>query len=181
MLRRRLIPGLGTFAAVLILAAWAVSFRWTNGPINLEALFSGLAFVVLTMALFLQREDLRLQREELGLPRAAWRLTRQDMLAPREELRKSAEAQSESVRAMERAAFLSAAAEMVKYYQGEESFHRKLVEGYSQNYNEGNRDRLRHHRLGMESAHANAQARLTALEAVLQFTESRLKLDEGKT
>lgn len=62
---------------------------------SINALFSGLAFAGVVVAIWLQREELKLQREEL-------RLQRLEVAANREELARAATAQEESREALRR-------------------------------------------------------------------------------
>lgn len=62
---------------------------------SINALFSGLAFAGVVIAIWLQREELKLQREEL-------RLQRLEVAANREELARAATAQEESREALRR-------------------------------------------------------------------------------
>ena len=70
------------------------------GAVN--ALFSGLAFAGLIIAILLQRQELQLQREELA--------------ETRKEIRRSAEAQEQLVRAQQQAALMNARATLSGRY-----------------------------------------------------------------
>lgn len=76
---------------IVILGLWWLLGSNENGYESVNALFSGLAFGGVIVAIVLQSQELRLQNEEL-------RLQRQELEDTREELRKSAEAQKELVR-----------------------------------------------------------------------------------
>lgn len=81
------------------LAAARGQFGDLYGSIN--ALFSGLAFAGVLVALLLQRQELRLQREEL-------RLQRKEVAANRVELARAARAQEESREALRRTIYANA-------------------------------------------------------------------------
>jgi len=53
-------------AVAFVVGGWVWSGAGRSAE-SINALFSGLAFVVLVAAIFFQREELRLQRRELGL------------------------------------------------------------------------------------------------------------------
>jgi len=84
----------GAVATVFVFAAWVYavvypqSFLPAQSVDAVDALFSGLAFVGVVVAIMLQREELSLQRQELK--------------DTREELRRSAEAQEQHTRELKR-------------------------------------------------------------------------------
>ncbi len=109
--------------AVLIVAILIFYFIWitssypelskrgqfgdTFGAAN--ALFSGLAFAGVIVALFMQRRELELQRKELELQRGEVKLTR-------DELQRAAAAQQEQAELMHKAAHLNALSTLVESY-----------------------------------------------------------------
>lgn len=85
-------------AVLLVIGLWGLAptvLSCWAGPEHVfeavAALFSGLAFVVLIFAVFLQRQELSLQREEL-------RATREEMKLARAESARAAEAQETAAR-----------------------------------------------------------------------------------
>lgn len=78
------------FVVRQLLPEWAVSGQFGDMFGGLNALFSGLAFLGVIYAIFLQREELGLQRKELELTR--------------EELKRTAEAQEKSEKALSKQA-----------------------------------------------------------------------------
>lgn len=79
-----------SFAVRIFLPEWAESGQFGDMFGGLNALFSGLAFLGVIYAIFLQREELGLQRKELELTR--------------EELKRTAEAQEKSEKALSKQA-----------------------------------------------------------------------------
>jgi uncharacterized membrane protein len=90
----------GLYAAAVLASAWGMAaVRVADWGVLgdafgvLNALFSGLAFVAVAVAILLQRHELKMQREELELQRA-------EMARTREELEGSRRAHQETVELM---------------------------------------------------------------------------------